>query len=99
MNRLADRYANTTVMPTAHAPAIQASAPGLFPLYKARVALVTTVNGFPSATGRYQPGIVFVDTNAEDTNVSGNIQMNPAEFAASTDFTDNPMSAWIQLNA
>ena len=31
--------------------------------------------------------------------VIGNIQMNPAELAASTDFTDRPMSAWIQLNA
>ena len=38
-------------------------------------------------------------TNADDTNVSGNIQMNPAELAASTEPTDRPMSAWIQLNA
>ena len=38
-------------------------------------------------------------TNADEMNVIGNIQMNPAELAASTDFTDSPMNAWIQLNA
>jgi hypothetical protein len=41
----------------------------------------------------------LTSTNADDTNVKGNIQMNPAEFAASTDPTYRPISACIQLNA
>ena len=57
------------------------------------------MNGLASAIGCSQLGSVFVSTNADETNVSGNIQMNPAEFAASTEFTDRPMKAWIQLKA
>ena len=38
-------------------------------------------------------------TNAEEMNVSGNIQMNPAELAASTEPTDRPIHAAIQLKA
>ena len=53
----------------------------------------------PSATGCTHPGMVDGSTKAEEMKVSGNIHMNPAELAASTDFTDRPMSAWIQLNA
>ena len=45
----------------------------------------------PRGSGNLDSSQDAVDTNAEDTNVSGNIQMNPAELAASTDFTDRPM--------
>ena len=37
-------------------------------------------------------------TKADEMNVIGNIQMNPAEFAVSTVLTDTPISAWIQLS-
>ena len=52
---------------------------------------MSLVNGFQSAKVCSQRACDSVDTNADDTNVSGNIQMNPAELAASTDFTDRPM--------
>ena len=39
------------------------------------MALVTIVNGLCSAIGWSQPGMVSTGTNAEDTNVGGNIQM------------------------
>ncbi len=94
-----DSAANTTVIPTAHASAIHGSLPAGRPLYSARLASVTIVNGLCSAIGRNQLGMFCGDTNAEEMNVSGNIHTKPAEFAASTDFTDRPMSAWIQLNA
>ena len=51
---------------------------------------MTFVNGFASAIGSSQSGIVLGSTNADDTNVIGNIQMNPAELAASTDFDREP---------
>ena len=56
------------------------------------------MNGFASAIGSSQSGIVLGSTNADDTNVIGNIQMNPAELAASTDFTESPISACTQLS-
>ena len=57
------------------------------------------MNGLCSAIGCSQPVMLAGSTNADDTNVSGNIQMNPAELAASTEPTDSPIKAWIQLNA
>ena len=56
-------------------------------------------NGLCSAIGCSQPVMLAGSTNADDTNVSGNIQMNPAEFAASTEPTESPIKAAIQLNA
>ena len=84
--------------PTDQARESQASFPTGSPLYNDRAALVTTVNGFAFATASSHPGIVDGSTNADDTNVNGNIQMNPAEFAASTDETVSPISAWTQLS-
>jgi hypothetical protein len=49
------------------------------------LALVTSVKGLLLAIGCSQPGIELGSTNADDTKVKGNIQMNPAELAASTD--------------
>ena len=57
------------------------------------------VNGLLRAIGCSQLVIRSTSTNADETNVSGNIQMKPAELAASTEPTDSPISAWIQLNA
>ena len=42
---------------------------------------------------------ISVGTNAEETKVSGNIQMKPADCAASTLLTDIPISAEIHENA
>ena len=56
-------------------------------------------NGLFSAIGCSQPTIISGSTNAEEMNVSGNIQMNPAEFAASTEPTERPIHAAIQLKA
>src|SRR6187431_1323453 len=41
--------------------------------------------------------MVSVDTNADEMNVIGNIQMNPAELATSTELADSPMNACTQL--
>src|SRR6266498_5387584 len=57
------------------------------------------VKGLALAIGSSHDGIFDGSTKADDTNVSGNIQMNPAELAASTDPTDMPISACTQLNA
>jgi hypothetical protein len=58
---------------------------------------VAIVNGLASATRCSHGVICSVSTNAEETNVNGNIHRKPAELAASTDLTDSPISAWIQL--
>ena len=63
------------------------------------MALVSLVKGLASAIGWSHHGMFSGSTKAEEMNVSGNIQMKPAELAASTDFTDSPMNAWIQEKA
>ena len=49
--------------------------------------------------GCNQLGMFSGDTNAEEMKVSGNIQMKLAEFTASVEPTERPVSAWIQQNA
>ena len=92
------KKANTTMIPIDHRIDQMASLPTGLPLYRAAAAFVTIVNGLASAIGWSQSGIVAGSTNADDTNVIGNIQMKPAEFAASTELTDSPISAWTQLS-
>src|SRR5207249_865021 len=66
---------------------------------RSRTARTTELIGFQSATGRNQPGKVSVRTNALDRKVTGNIQMNPADWATSTLRTDSPITADTQLIA
>src|SRR4051812_2780627 len=49
--------------------------------------------------GCNQLGMFSGATNAEEMNVSGNIQMKLAEFTASVEPTERPVYAWIQQNA
>jgi hypothetical protein len=98
-NRRVATVEKTTIRPIDQANDHQGSLPAGNPLYIERAALVTTVNGLASATTSSHPGIVEGSTKAEDTKVKGNIQMNPAELAASTDETASPMTAWTQLSA
>ena len=58
-----------------------------------------TENGLFSAIGCSHSTIRLGSTNAEEMNVSGNIQIMPAELAASTEPTERPIHAAIQLKA
>src|SRR5207249_4692952 len=70
-----------------------------FTLKRPRNASDSTVTGLCSAKGRSQLGIVETGTNALDAKVSGNIQMNPPDCAASTLRTASPMKAEIHEKA
>ena len=52
-----------------------------------------SVTGLTSAKARTTPGIEEVGTKAEDANVSGKTQMNPADCAVSGSRTVRPMYA------
>lgn len=64
-----------------------------------RVALTICVTGWCSAKVRSQVGILAVGTNALLAKVNGKSQMKPADCAASTLFTNNPIVAEIQEKA
>jgi len=64
-----------------------------------RVAAVSALNGFHSATGRNQPGSVSVGTNAFERNVSGKMIRKPSCCPTSTDGTSRPISTPIQAMA
>jgi hypothetical protein len=66
---------------------------------RSRSASTTELNGFHSATGWSQSGRVLVEMNAFDRNVTGNIQMRPADWATSTLLTESPITAATQLIA
>ena len=89
----------TMRMPTHQAIAIQiVEASGWFRI-SPRVALTICVTGWCSAKVRSQVGMLAVGTNALLAKVNGKSQMKPADCAASTVFTDNPIVAEIQENA
>src|SRR5687767_14349238 len=62
-----------------------------------RLAATSADIGFHSAITRNTVGSWLMSMKMFEMNVSGNIQMNPAEFATSTDLTLNPIAAEIQL--
>jgi hypothetical protein len=64
-----------------------------------RVAAVSALNGFHSATGRNQLGSVLVGTNAFETNVSGKTIRKPSCWPTSTDGTSRPIRTPIQAIA
>ena len=64
-----------------------------------RTALMIRVTGWCSAKARSQLGILAVGTNALLAKVNGKSQMKPADCAASTLLTNNPMVADIHEKA
>src|SRR5438270_11949218 len=65
----------------------------------ARRETESTVIGLCSANPCNHEGIVETGTKMPDANVSGNIQMNPPDWAASTLRTESPTKAETQENA
>src|SRR5215217_7047335 len=63
------------------------------PSSRPRRASVATVIGLTSTKGWSQPGIVSGGANTELAKMSGNIQMNPADWAVSGLRTDSPIRA------
>jgi hypothetical protein len=64
-----------------------------------RTALTTSETGWCSAKARNQLGMLCVGTNALLAKVNGKSQIKPADWAASTLLTTNPIVAEIQENA
>src|SRR5579864_587969 len=61
----------------------------------ARIVLTTNVTGWWLAKACNQPGMVAIGTNAEDTNVSGNSQINPNAWTDSSSPMASPVNAEI----
>jgi hypothetical protein len=59
----------------------------------ARIVLTTKVTGWWLAKACSQPGMDAIGTNAEDTNVSGNSQINPNDCTASSSPMASPVKA------
>ena len=62
-----------------------------------RIAVVTVLTGFQSATTRNGVGILAVGTKALETNDTGINQMKPALCATWTLLTLSPMNEEIQI--
>src|SRR5437764_15121136 len=96
---LTDRGMKTMRMPTHQAIAIKiVEASGLLRI-SPRVASTICVTGWCSAKARSHGGMLSTGTNALLAKVNGKSQMKPADCAASTLFTINPIVAEIQENA
>src|SRR6516225_3966981 len=89
----------TTRMPTHQAIAIQIVEASGWLRMSPRVALTIWVTGWCSAKVRSQVGMLCVGTNALLAKVNGKSQTKPADCAASTLLTDNPIVAEIQVKA
>src|SRR5713101_1232435 len=89
----------TMIMPTHQAIAIQIVVGSGWLRISPRVASTIFVTGWCSAKARSQGGMLCTGTNALLAKVNGKSQMKPADCAASTLFTDNPIVAEIQENA
>ena len=64
-------------------------------MVRARTASTARLTGLTSANACTAPGIEEVGTNADEANVSGNTQMNPADWAVSGSRTVRPTNALI----
>ena len=60
---------------------------------------MAAVTGLMSANHRSGVGNVDGSTKVDDTKMTGNIHTNPAELTVSTELTDSPIRAMIQLKA
>src|SRR5260221_9189429 len=89
----------TARMPRPQASACQPVEPTDWPSSSARTESTKTETGWCSAKPRSQVGIDATGTNALLAKVSGKSQMNPADCAASTLCTSNPMTAEIHEKA
>ncbi len=96
---LTDKGMKTMSMPTHQAIAIQIVCGSGWLRISPRVALTICVTGWCSANVRSQVGMLAVGTNALLAKVNGKSQMKPADCAASTLFTDNPIVAEIHEKA
>ena len=67
-------------------------------MVSARAASTASVTGLTSANACTAPGIESAGTNADEANVSGKTQMNPADWAVSGSRTVRPMNALIHEN-
>src|SRR4029453_10854557 len=87
------RGANTTVSATIQAVVLR-TRPSTGPASSSpRRASAVTLIGLTRTKGCSQPGMVEATTNALLAKVSGNIQMNPADWAVSGLRTDSPIRA------
>src|SRR5215207_10245260 len=93
------RGANTTVRAAVQARVWSPGESTGPPSSRPRRASVATVIGLTSTKGWSQPGIVSGGANTELAKMSGNIQMNPADWAVSGLRTDSPISAATQDRA
>ena len=89
----------TMRMPTHQAIAIQIVEAFGWLRMSPRVASTICVTGWCSANTRSHGGMLSTGTNALLAKVNGKSQMKPADCAASTLFTINPIVAEIQENA
>src|SRR6058998_3321468 len=87
---------NTAAMPTIQTIESQRLSPigvnRVSPTASERSALTTWVTGWLSANACNQPGIDLGLTKADDTNVSGNSQINPNACTASSCRSASPMN-------
>src|SRR3954451_452135 len=83
---------NTPTIATSHSNDNQRLSPIGVPSASDRSALTTWVIGWLTANACNQPGIDSTGTNADDTNVSGNSQIRPNAWTASSWRSARPMN-------
>src|SRR3954462_9955130 len=89
----------TTTMPTSQTKDSHRLSPIGVPSARERSALTTWVIGWLFANACSHPGMLSTGTNAEETNVSGNSQINPNACVDSSFLSHRPMAAEIRHTA